>query len=587
MAKKPYDVLSPDGDEGPLRGIWTPGGEFDSAKAALIAAETENWPASQRAALLSSLRAAQVRAIVKTRYKNPAEIARAVTPPVLVNGKLYPGYVITAAIQLIASLIEIVLTSPRKINLLITMPPQEGKSSMAAVWSVIRALQLNPNLSIILATYAQGLAEAHSRTARDIINTYGAGVVDKLTGLAVEDQIGLKLARGANKVSEWSVEGGLGGLVAAGIGATITGRKADLFIIDDPFKNAVEADSATHREKVHTWFSTVALTRLSPSASVILIQTRWHPEDLAGKILAGERLLPDEERTWRHVNIPAIAEDGIPDALNRPAGQQMDSARDTPEAKRNFALTRKQVGERAWYALYQGSPRNPAGGIFQKAWFDPHLPVPPQWPVASVVGVDPADSGEGDEAGVIAGMLMSDGRVALTHDRSGQYTSDQWAKVAVNLALELGAREIAVEGYTTATTYKQVVRRAYTAIHLEAVGKMTRNEPLTPIEQRAIPDIPPFMISAWRGPSKADAVARSGALSQALETGKCRTVEFALSVFEEQAADWQAGQHQPDRVAAAVIVYDKLAVLAGGSVFTDPTKPPDDTPPDWMRRRIG
>ena len=171
--------------------------------------------------------------------------------------------------------------------------------------------------------------------------------------------------------------------------------------------------------------------------------TRWHPEDLAGKILAGERLLDQDERSWRHINIPAIAEEGITDALNRPMGEPMQSARDTPEAKRNFAMTRKQVGERTWYALYQGSPRNPAGGIFQRAWFEPHLQGIPAWPVASIVGIDPADSGEGDEAGVIGGMLLPDGRVALTHDRSGHYTADQWATVGVTLALEIGAREIA------------------------------------------------------------------------------------------------------------------------------------------------
>ena len=321
---------------------------------------------------------------------------------------------------------------------------------------------------------------------------------------------------------------------------------------------------------------------------VISHNTRWHPEDLAGKVLAGEKLLPKSERTWRHINIPAIAEAGIADALGREPGEPMVSARDTEDAQRDFAATRKQVGERTWYALYQGSPRNPAGGIFQRAWFDPRLPGPPDFPIASVVGVDPADTGEGDETGIVGGMLLPDGRVVLTHDRSAQFTSDQWARAAVMLALEMGAREVAVEAYTTSTTYVQVVKRAYRAIHEEAVAKMARGEPLTPVEQRAMPDLPPFMVTKWRGAHKADAVARSGAMSQAFETGRARTVEFALAVFEEQAADWQAGQHQPDRVAAAVIVHDKLAALAGGTMtVSNPTKRPPNEPPGWMRRRIG
>lgn len=578
--------------DGPVPDVWGSEGEYDSAKAAVIAEEIKNWPPEQKTAMLNSLRAAEVRARVKSVYKHPAEIAQAVTP----------GYVMTPAIDLISTSIETVLNSPRQLNLDINMPPQEGKSTIAAVWTPIRALQLNPNRRIILATYADALAEAHSRTMRELIGTYGSGVKDPLTGLEVEDLIGLKLAYGANKISAWSVEGGRGGLVAAGIGSRMTGLPADLLIVDDPFKNMMEADSAAHRERIESWFSSVARTRLAPDASVIMIQTRWHPEDLAGKVIAGEKALDRSERTWRVINIPAIAEEGIPDALDRPFGEPMISARDTPDAKRNFPLIRKQVGERTWYALYQGSPRNPAGGIFQRAWFDPRMPGPPPHPVAAVVGVDPADSGEGDDAGIIGGMLSPGGTVALTHDRSGQYTSDQWAKVAVTLALEIGARVLAVEAYQTSTTYVQVVRRAYTAIHDEAVSKRAAGLALTPIEARALPDIPPFHIRKWRGASKADAVARAGGLSQSLETGRARTVEFALSVFEEQAADWQAGQHQPDRVAAAIIVHDTLLEMAGQQMHI--AAPPSGTatpkmpgqpgqapgvppPPAWMRRKIG
>ncbi|QHB37310.1 terminase large subunit [Mycobacterium phage BirdsNest] len=571
--------------DGPVPDVWGTEGEFDSAKAALIFEQAKDWPPEQMSAMLRALRAAETRARVKKVYQHPADIAAAILP----------DYRLTPAIELISEAIETVLHSPKQLNLQISMPPQEGKSTLAAQWTVIRALQINANRRIILATYADALAEAHSRAIRNIIDSYGSDVTDPLTGLPVEDLIGLKLAYGANKVSMWSVEGGAGGLLAAGIGSTITGMSADLLIVDDPFKNSQEADSKAHREKIDAWFSAVARTRLAPDASIIMIQTRWHPEDLAGKVIAGERTLDRSERSWRIINIPAIAEKGIRDSLRREPGTPMVSARDTPEAKRNFPLIRKQVGERTWYALYQGNPTNPAGGIFQRAWFDPRLPGPPSFPIASVVGVDPADSGEGDEAGIIGGMIsVVDKRpqVALTHDRSGQYTSDQWAKVAVTLALEIGARVLAVEAYQTSETYVQVVRRAYKAIHDEAVAKRRGGNPLTPIEQRALRDIPPFQIRKWRGATKADAVARAGGLSQSFETGRAKVVEFALSVFEEQAADWQAGQHQPDRVAAAIIVHDTLMELVSGQmhVATPPTKaaaksiPP---PPAWMRRKIG
>lgn len=579
--KPPAHIRIPDRSE-QAADVLTLSGDVDDARVEMIRKQTQDWPPEQRAAMLASLKATEARVTVRAKYDGPASIAQACDP----------SFVLTPALKIIDAAIEKVLGSPRQINLLITMPPQEGKSTEAAVWTPIRALQRDANQAVVLATYAQSLAEAHSRVIRGIIGTYGTNLVDNLTRLPVEDKLGLQLARGANQISSWGVEGAAGGFVAVGIGGTLTGRKADLLIIDDPFKNMMEADSATWREKVHTWFSTVALTRLSPSASVILIQTRWHSEDLAGKILTGEKLLPKSERTWRHINVPAIAEEGITDALNRPHGTPMPSARDTPEAKRDFFATRRKVGERTWYALYQGSPRNPAGGIFQRAWFDAQrLDAPPSFPVASVVGIDPADSGDGDEAGVIGGMLMQNGHVVLTHDRSGQYTADQWARQGVLLALEIGAREVAVEAYTAAKTYTNNVKRAYAGIHKEAVDKARVGAALTPVEQRAMPDTPPFLITQWRGASKADAIARSGLISQAFETGKAHTVEFAMSVFEEQACDWQPGQHQPDRVAAGVICHDRLATLGGGGTHmvaptNRPSPGPNNGPPAWMTRKI-
>ncbi|AXN53273.1 terminase [Mycobacterium phage Thonko] len=569
-------VRLPDGDPFGFD-IFADDGSIDGRKLTLLYEEAQKWPGEQREAMLNWLRSAETRARIRKLYRSPAELAHAVDP----------RYTITPALDVIGTAIEKVLRSKRPLNLMITMPPQEGKSTTAAIWTPIRALQLDPNCKIILSTYGDALAEAHSAACRNLIKAFGTGVTDPLTGLPVDDKLGLRLAAGQNKVSEWKIEGGSGGMAAVGIGSAITGRGADLFLIDDPFKNMIEADSARHRQKVDEWFSSVVLTRLSPSASIILIQTRWHPEDLAGKVLAAERELPPEMRTWRHINIPAIAEVGIPDALGREPGEPMVSARDTPEAKRDFATTRRKVGERTWYALYQGNPTNPAGGLFLRKWFDNRVEVMPEHPVASVVGVDPADSGEGDETGIIGATLAPDGTVILAEDWSEQMTSDEWSRQAVKLALMMGAREIALEAYTTATTYEQVIKRAYRAMHREAVEKHRAGALLTPVEQRCLTEVPPFTVYKWR--AKGDAVGRSSLLRQALETGRARTVDTKLAVFEAQACDWQAGQHQPDRVAAAIIAHDRLAALGSGqATFATPTTSVIGvTPPAWMRRRIG
>ena len=116
----------------------------------------------------------------------------------------------------------------------------------------------------------------------------------------------------------------------------------------------------------------------------------------------------------------------------------------------------------------------------------------------TVVGIDPADSGEGDETGIVAASAYADGTVCVIADASGHMTSDQWAREAVKLALDVGASEIAVEGFATATTYTRVVKEALTR------AKPNRHIAVTP----------------WRQPG--DAIARAAALLQALEVGKCR-----------------------------------------------------------------
>lgn len=447
-------------------------------------------------------------------------------------------------------------------------------SSLCAVWAPLRALQLSLDTRIILATYGDALAEEHSAAARGIITAHGTGAVDSITGRPVEDRLGLSLQDGSTKVSRWRVEGGHGGVAAVGIGSAITGRAADLMIIDDPFKNMQEADSAAHRRKVLEWYRSVALTRLSPNASVILIQTRWHPDDLAGEILAAESEVGREHQTWRHINIPAVSEDGVPDALGREPGTAMESARGRTPA--DFAATRRAVGERVWYALYQGVPAPVEGGLFARDWFDRHrLDERPEHPAAVVIGIDPAETGEDDEAGVVAAALLDDGTVALTHDRSGHMTSDEWARAAVALALETGAVEVAFEAYSTPTTYQRILRDTFTAMRREASSRRRNGEDLSAVDRRIITSAaPPFRIKPWRG--KGDAVARSASLRRDLEVGQARVTGAALAVLEEQAAEWQDGQHQPDRVAAAIIAHDRARALgpgAGRAGIASPARP--------------
>lgn len=524
----------------------------------------EEWSPFRRQRAAERLRALSNRQRIISSYAHPAELMAACNP----------DYVITPAVELVSRKIEQVLRGRRR-RLMISAPPQEFKSMLCAVTTPLRALQLHPNWRIMLLTYADGLAEEHARAAREMIRQHGTGVLDSLTGQPLPDRLGISLHPTLATASNWRIAEGDGGLVAAGRDATITGKRADLLIVDDPFKNMQEADSHSMRTKIIEWFHSVASTRLAPEASVIIIQTRWHPEDLCGLLLKHDRELPPELREWHYINIPAISHAALPDALQRPPGVALESARGRTKA--DFEAIERSVGKRVWNALYQGSPTPPEGGLFSQAWFDAHrLDAMPERTLVRIVAVDPAESGEGDEAGVLAASLTPDGRVAMTHDWSGQMTSDQWARKAVDLALATDASDIVIETYTAGNTYINVVK--------SVIAQLIKDPTTGPQAKVALASLA-HRVRGWRGTG--DAVARSGLLRQACEVGTCVVVAHELAAFEDQAVNWTVGRHQPDRVAAGVIAHDTLVTMMGKRAnIARPIGSPTGQN-QWLTRRVG
>lgn len=477
---------------------------------------------------ISTLVAARVLADRRTRRRpaTPADLA----------ARLDPKFVVTPTIALLSDLAARSVLDPDQRDI-VTTPPRTGKSRLLAIWTVVWALADDPDRQIVLVSYSDELAQAHSREARQLINEHA-------------DALGIRLSPDKTAVGRWRVEGRAGGLLATGINSGVTGFGADLLIIDDPVKDAAEADSAAHRRRVVNEYRSTLSTRVHPGGSVLLVMTRWHEHDLAGELLDAE---PD---VWRHTNIPAISETGVPDALGRERrGVAMTSALGyTPD---HYAAARRTSGERTWFALYQGVPTPPDGGLIQRSWFDRwRLPAAPERAVLTVVGVDPSDSGRGDSCGLVAATITAEGVVAVLRDISSPMTSDAWAKAAVELAVDVGASVIAVEGFTTAATYKTVVENAI----------------------RSVRPAHPIRVVIWR--AKGDAIARSSALLQGLETGTVRVVG-ELPGLEGAAVLWQAGQHQPDSLAALVVAHD-VAVRAAGSTMTV-ARPPLAA----LQRRIG
>lgn len=462
-----------------------------------------------------------------------------------------PAYVITPAVQLMAEHIERAVTT-RGGRLLITCPPQEGKSTLVAVWTVLRQLQRRPDSRILIASYSEDLARRSSREARNVIMSHGTGARDPLSGVPLPDRLGLALADDRWAAGSWQLKAHKGGVVAVGMGGTITGRACDLLIIDDPLKGMQAADSPTERAKVITGFQGDLSTRLAPGAPIILIQTRWHEQDLAGHLLEEDANRPPEHREWLHVNIPAVATAGVPDALDRPEGEPLESARG--RTAEDWARTRRAVGERVWAALYLGVPTPVGGALFAQEWFDrwrfDHAPTL----YRRLVAIDPAETGTGDEAGIIGAGIAGDGTVVLADDWSGQLSSAEWPRRACLLALSTGADEVVFEAYNAPATYGQLIRRAYADLAAEAL------EAGGVVDGVVVPQDRPFHVTPWKG--SGNALVRSVGVRNATAVGRCRVVGHRLATMEAHAIRWQEGQHQPDRVAAATIAYD---VLSGGS----------------------
>ncbi len=263
-----------------------------------------------------------------------------------------PKTVQTPALDLIDEALVRAYNTPDS-RLIISMAPQEGKSVRVANDFPVWALTQNHDLRIVTASYAQGLANRNGRAIRNRIQTNPA--------------LGLKIARDNGSVSEWTLEGHDGGVLSVGIGAGVTGRAADMMIIDDPIKDRKEADSKVFRDNVWDWWTDAASARLAPGAPVVLILTRWHQDDLAGRLI--ER---DVEAGWEVINIPARAdhrpEMGETDPLGREPGEYMISARG--RTREQWQRREATAGSRTWASLYQGRPSPESGGVY---------PPPDKW----------------------------------------------------------------------------------------------------------------------------------------------------------------------------------------------------------------
>lgn len=243
-------------------------------------------------------------------------------------------------------------------NLMVFMPPQHGKSEIISRNFPAFAFGQNPDLKIVGSSYSADLAEQFSRAIQRTIDSREYHEIFPDTYLNGSD--GRYVKNCIRNVDFFELVGHRGFYKAVGVGGALTGTPVDIAIIDDPVKDANEANSVTYRQRVWDWYNTVLTTRLHNHSRQLFIMTRWHEDDLAGRILKAE---PNE---WVVLSIPAICEqehDG--GKSERHIGDALWPSHHSIEK----LLKQKARAPREFSALYQQHPTIEGGNIVKRHWF--------------------------------------------------------------------------------------------------------------------------------------------------------------------------------------------------------------------------
>ncbi len=286
-----------------------------------------------------------------TPYKlTPATLAHKMTA-----GKwLTPKHVLKLSAILAKSLTE------GNARLIVSIPPRHSKSETGSIRTPVWYFDRNPSHKIGLCSYGADLATGFSRQVRDIIiQDHAENIGDNYLDVYIEGK----------KVDDWTTTEN-GGMYAVGVGGTLYGRGVHVLFVDDYYKNPEEAESESYRNKVYDWFSVIASTRIEPGGSIVIIATRWHKDDLSGRLLK----MPDS--SWRELRIPGIAEENDP--MGRAPGEALWPERYDIDALNSWRAT---MGSYYFDAIVQQKPRASKSNLFQDHYIQviPEAPYGPDW----------------------------------------------------------------------------------------------------------------------------------------------------------------------------------------------------------------
>lgn len=468
------------------------------------------------------------------RWPTPGALAKAVEPDTMQ----------TLALDLVDEAVAWAYSTPDS-RLIVSMPPQEGKSQRVTKTGSLWALHRNRDLKIGIVSYNKPLAEEFGRDIRNWVTTYNGeeGSLD----------LGLRIARDNGAASRWQLAGHRGGVICVGLKGSLTGRRVDALVIDDPFADKEQADSAYYRDRVWGWWQSVGSTRLSSGAPVIVILTRWHEDDLAGRLIAAE-----DGHRWRVINIPALADHdpvkGQTDALGRSPGEWLNSARGRTTAQ--WEAIRITAGTRVFNALYQGRPSPDSGDVWRRHWWRRYsVPLWSQHPtVPGAYRVEESD-----------GLVMS-WDMAFKDTKSSDFVVGQvWARRGANVYLLDQVRK-RLTFTETLTAFKAMVARWPQATAKYVEDKANGTAVINTLKSKI-----PGIVEVTPTESK---YARANAVAPVIEAGNVFLPTGEIALFEpdeliNEAAEFPNGAHDDQVDATSQALSQMLLDGTGAQAWID------------------
>lgn len=458
-------------------------------------------------------------------------------------------------------------------RVMVFTPSQVGKSTRVAQWFPFWWLTMRPHDRILMASAEERLALRNGAAVRELVRQFGA-------------EYGVNLNRDEGSKTDWSIRAG-GSMRSRGLRGNFSGHPMDLGIIDDPITNRAQAESLTVRDFVWDWYSSVWSQRKSPFYREVLVMTRWHPDDLAGRLLARDGRIEDGG-AWRVVHLPAIAmpedhERGVyADPLGREPGDPLthplitetdpetwSGAATHREALVNWWAKKQEMStSRDWWSMSQGIPNPGEGALLTDAQIRAATGPAPALDdlLRVVVAVDPS-GGEGekhDTAGIVAVGLDDQQHSWFLEDRTAVLSPVQWPREVCLLAHRLAATTIVFESNYGGGMAKQLIVQAWDALKRDI-------DPATDAPFLPADALCPMVKGVAARRNK---VLRAEPIAQAVLTGRAKfAAGINLATLKNEFTLWQPGSTwSPGALDAGVYgATEVLPEVPGGGTLARPT----------------